>query len=55
MAKLEGYRLNINVWLGKDDGSSISWNEASLNLHIHDLKNLLYYEHWKDKWKYIYI
>ena len=28
-----------------------SWNVASLNILVHGMINLLYYEHWTDKWK----
>ena len=55
MPKLEGYHLKINVWLGKDDERSISFNVAILNILVHHVINLLYYEQWTDKKKYIYI
>ena len=32
---------------------SISRNGASLNILVHDVMNLLYYEHWTDKHKYL--
>ena len=32
-----------------DDGRSISWNIASLKIIVHDVINLLYYEHWTGK------
>ena len=38
-----------------NDGRSISWNVASLNILVHDVINLLYYEHWTDKQKYFYV
>ena len=31
-----------------DDGRSISRNVASLNILVHDVINLLYYEHWTE-------
>ena len=34
---------------------SISRNVASLNILIHDLINLFYYEHWTDKRNYFYV
>ena len=34
-----------------NNGRSISQNLASLNILVHDLINLLYYEHWTYKWK----
>ena len=34
---------------------SIFWNVASLNSIAHDVINSLYYEHWTDKWKYLYV
>ena len=37
------------------DGRSISRNIASLNILVHDVINLLYYEHWTDKRKYFYV
>ena len=37
-----------------DDGRSISRNVASLNILVHDVINLLHYEHWTDKRKYFY-
>ena len=30
-------------------------NVVSLNILVHDLINLLYYEHWTDKRKYFYV
>ena len=30
-------------------------NVASLNILVHDTIDLLYYEHWTDKWKYLYV
>ena len=30
----------------------MSWR--NLNILVHDMINLLYYEHWTDKWKYFY-
>ena len=33
-----------------DDGRSISPNITSLNILVHKVLNLLYYEHWTDKW-----
>ena len=38
-----------------DDGRSISQNVALLNILVHDVINLLYYEHWTDKYKYFYV
>ena len=38
-----------------DDGRSISWNLAYLNILVHDVINLLYYEYWTDKQKYFYV
>ena len=38
-----------------NDRRSISRNEASLNTLVHDVVNLIYYEHWTDKWKYFYV
>ena len=38
-----------------DDGSSTSQNVALLNILVHDMINLLYYEHWTDKGKDFYI
>ena len=37
-----------------DDGRSISWNVASLNMPVHDVINLLYYEYWtdNDSWRH---
>ena len=32
-----------------DDGGSISGNAASLNILVHDVINLLYYDHWTNK------
>ena len=43
-----------NYYLSPDDGRSISRNVASLNAFVHDLINLLYYEHRTDKRKYFY-
>ena len=37
-----------------DDGRSISQNVAHLNILVHDMINLLYYEYWTDKQKYLY-
>ena len=38
-----------------DDGRSISLNVAHSNILIHDMINLLYYEYWTDKQKYLYV
>ena len=38
-----------------DDGRSISRNVAHLNILVHDVINLLYYEYWTDKQKYLYV
>ena len=38
-----------------DDGRSISRNVAHLYLLVHDMINLLYYEYWTDKQKYLYV
>ena len=34
---------------------SISQNWASLNIFVHDVLDLLYYEHWTDKRKHFYV
>ena len=41
--------------LRPDDWRSISWNVARLNILVHDVINLSYYEYWADKQKYFYI
>ena len=33
----------------------VSQNVAHLNILVHDVINLLYYEYWKDKQKYFYV
>ena len=38
-----------------DDGRSISRNVISLNILVHGVVNLLYYEHSTDKRKYFYV
>ena len=38
-----------------DDGRSISRNVAHLNILAHDMINLLYYEYWTGKQKYLYV
>ena len=38
-----------------NDGRSISRNVAHLNILVHDMINLLYYEYWTDKQKYLYV
>ena len=38
-----------------DDERSFSWNVESLNILVHEVINLLYYEHWAIKRKYFYI
>ena len=38
-----------------DDGRSISGNVVHLNILVHDVINLLYYQYWTDKQKYFYI
>ena len=38
-----------------DDGRSISRKVASLNIFVHDVINLLYYEHWIDKCNNFYV
>ena len=38
-----------------DDGRSISRSVAHLNILVHDVINLLYYEYWTDKQKYFYV
>ena len=38
-----------------DDGRSISRNVAELNILVHDVITLLYYEYWTDKQKYFYV
>ena len=38
-----------------DDGGSITRKVASLNILVHDLINLSYYEYWTDKRKYFYV
>ena len=35
--------------------TSISRNVAYLNTLVHDVINLLHYEHWTDKQKYFYV
>ena len=35
--------------IGSNDGGSISQNVALLNILVHDVINLLYYEYWTDK------
>ena len=37
-----------------DDGRNISRNVAHLNILVHDVINLLYYEYCRDKQKYFY-
>ena len=37
------------------DGRSISRNVAALEILVHDVINLLYYEHWTDKQNYFYL
>ena len=44
------FEKNFSYWA--DDGRSISRNVVSLNILVHDMINLLHYEHWKDKQKY---
>ena len=38
-----------------DDGRSISRNAAHLNILVHDVINILYYEYRTDKQKYFYV
>ena len=38
-----------------DNGIGTSQNVASLNILVHDMINLLYYEHWTGKQKYFYL
>ena len=38
-----------------NDGRNISQNVDSLNIFVHNMINLVYYEHWKDKHKYFYV
>ena len=38
-----------------DDVRSISRNVTSLNIFVHDVINLLYYEHWTDKCNNFYV
>ena len=38
-----------------DGERSISQNLTLLNTLVHDVINLLYYEHWTDKQKYFYV
>ena len=42
--------IGTNDGRSPDDGRSISRNVALLNILAHDVINLLYYEHWTDKW-----
>ena len=42
-------------YVSRDDGRSISRNVAHLNKLVHDMINLLYYEYWADKQKYLYV
>ena len=42
--------MTILYYLG--EWRSIYWNIASLKTFVNDVVNLLYYEHWTDKWKY---
>ena len=46
---------NTSPIIGSDDGRSISQNVAHLNIIVHDMINLLYYEYWTDKQKYLYV
>ena len=50
-------KKNVSCFLKimPDDGRSISRNAAHLNMLVHDLINLLYYECWTDKQKYFYV
>ena len=38
-----------------DDGGSISRNVVYLDILVHDVINLLYYEYWIDKQKYLHV
>ena len=38
-----------------DAWRSISPDVASLNILVHDIIDLIYYEHWLDKQKYFYL
>ena len=38
-----------------NDGRSISWNVVYLNILVHGVINLLYYEYWTDKQKYFHV
>ena len=40
-----------SVQYSPDDGRSISRNVSHLNILVHDVINLLYYEYWTDYWK----
>ena len=35
--------------------SMFKWAVAHLNILVHDMINLLYYEYWTDKQKYLYV
>ena len=48
MFKWATFREILLASLG-DDGRSISQNVAHLNIVVHDVINLLYYEYWTDK------
>ena len=36
-------------YISRDDGEIILRNVGSLDILVHDVINLLYYEHWTDK------
>ena len=45
----------MNKYVRPDDVESISQSIACFNILVHDMINLLYYEHWADKQKYLYV
>ena len=47
--------LRFERYFPHHDGRSISRNVAHLNILVHDMINLLYYEYWTDKQKYLYV
>ena len=50
---MQGYERTAITTL-PDDGRSMSQTDAHLNILVHDVINLLYYEYWTDKKKYIF-
>ena len=47
------YYFILQYW--PDDGRSITRNVAHLNILVHYVINVLYYEYWTDKQKYFYV